>query len=100
MALKQRAGAIKARWICEQAHQQLKEKLGLDHFEGRSWTGLHRHALMTIIAYAFLQARRLKQAGGGKKNRRTTASADLARDPPRHPLSLGSAPTNTLPPLP
>jgi len=33
--------------ICEQAHQQLKEELGLDHFEGRSWRGLHRHALMT-----------------------------------------------------
>jgi len=32
------AGAIKARWICEQAHQQLKEELGLDHFEGLSWT--------------------------------------------------------------
>ena len=45
---------------CEQAHQQLKEELGLDHFEGRSWTGLHRHALMTMIAYAFLQSRRLK----------------------------------------
>lgn len=28
------AGAIKARWVCEQAHQQLKEELGLDHFEG------------------------------------------------------------------
>src|SRR5271154_1133999 len=57
--LKQLAGAIKARWVCEQAHQQLKEELGLDHFEGRSWTGLHRHALMTTIAYAFLQHRRL-----------------------------------------
>jgi SRSO17 transposase len=30
------AATIKARWICEQAHQQLKEELGLDHFEGRS----------------------------------------------------------------
>jgi SRSO17 transposase len=30
------AAIIKARWICEQAHQQLKEELGLDHFEGRS----------------------------------------------------------------
>jgi hypothetical protein len=30
-----RAATIKARWICEQAHQQLKEELGLDHFEGR-----------------------------------------------------------------
>ena len=51
------AATIKARWVCEQAHQQLKEELGLDHFEGRSWTGLHRHALMAMIAYAFLQSR-------------------------------------------
>src|SRR6516165_8202560 len=49
------AATIKARWICEQAHQQMKEELGLDHFEGRSWQGLHRHALMAMIAYAFLQ---------------------------------------------
>ena len=55
--------AIKARWICEQAHQQLKEELGLDHFEGRSWAGLHRHCLMTMIAFAFLQSPRLKAAG-------------------------------------
>jgi hypothetical protein len=46
----------------------LKEKLGLDHFEGRSWQGLHRHALMTMIAYAFLQHRRLAQAGRKKIN--------------------------------
>ena len=65
--LKMLAATIKARWVCEQAHQQLKEELGLDHFEGRSWTGLHRHALMTMIAYAFLQSRRLKAAGREKK---------------------------------
>jgi SRSO17 transposase len=47
------AATIKARWICEQAHQQMKEELGLDHFERRSWQGLNRHALMTMIAYAF-----------------------------------------------
>jgi SRSO17 transposase len=61
------AATIKARWVCEQAHQQLKEELGLDHFEGRSWTGLHRHALMTMIAYAFLQSRRLQAAGRKKR---------------------------------
>jgi SRSO17 transposase len=70
--------AIKARWVCEQAHQQLKEELGLDHFEGRSWTGLHRHALMTMIAYAFLQSRRLKAAGRKKKNRGTAAATEHA----------------------
>ena len=67
--LKTLAAAIKARWVCEQAHQQLKEELGLDHFEGRSWRGLHRHALMTMIAYAYLQSRRLAEASGGKRIR-------------------------------
>lgn len=42
------ASTIKALWICEHTHQQLQEELGLDHFEGRSWHGLHRHALMTL----------------------------------------------------
>ena len=64
--IKALAGAIKARWVCEQAHQQLKEELGLDHFESRSWTGLQRHALMSMMAYAFLQSRRLAQAGRKK----------------------------------
>jgi SRSO17 transposase len=78
------AASIKARWICEQAHQQLKEELGLDHFEGRSWQGLHRHALMTMIAYAFLQHRRLTTARREKKNRRATPSAKLASRAPRY----------------
>jgi len=83
--IKDLAGAIKARWICEQAHQQLKEELGLDHFEGRSWTGLHRHALMTMMAYAFLQSRRLAQAGRKKKSPGATASAQPAGSSPSHP---------------
>ncbi len=82
--IKDVAGAIKARWICEQAHQQLKEELGLDHFEGRSWTGLHRHALMTMMAYAFLQTRRLAQAGRKKKSPRASASAQPASSPASH----------------
>jgi SRSO17 transposase len=78
------AATIKARWVCEQAHQQMKEELGLDHFEGRSWQGLHRHALMTMIAYAFLQHRRLATVGRKKKNQRTATSAQLARRAKRH----------------
>jgi SRSO17 transposase len=65
--IKALASTIKARWVCEQAHQQLKEELGLDHFEGRSWHGLHRHALMAMIAYTFLQHRRLAAAKRGKR---------------------------------
>jgi SRSO17 transposase len=93
--IKTLAATIKARWVCEQAHQQLKEELGLDHFEGRSWTGLHRHALMTMIAYAFLQSRRLKAAGRKKKNLRTAATTKhaghQASDP--RPLRPTSTPT-------
>jgi SRSO17 transposase len=63
------ARMIKGRWACEQAHQQMKQELGLDHFEGRSWLGLHHHALMVMVAYCFLQWLRLK----GKKGRQATA---------------------------
>src|SRR4051794_30363921 len=52
-ALRRLVAAVKARWSCEQVHQQLKQELGLGDFEGRSWTGLHRHALMTCIAFAY-----------------------------------------------
>ena len=62
-SLEQLAAAIKARWSCEQRHQQLKEELGLDHYEGRSWRGLHHHALLCQMAMAFLQSLRI----GGKK---------------------------------
>lgn len=97
--IKQLASAIKARWVCEQAHQQLKEELGLDHFEGRSWQGLHRHCLMCMIALAFLQSRRLKQAKGGKKNRRATATAQPASSAPGDPQRSRPAPANVMPPL-
>lgn len=94
------AGAIKARWVCEPAHQQLKEELGLDHFEGRSWQGLHKHCLMGMIALAFLQSRRLKLAKGGKKNRRTSATAKLASGTASHPRSTRTTAANAMPALP
>jgi len=85
------AVAIKARWVCEQAHQQLKEELGLDHFEGRSWIGLHRHALMTMIAYAFLQSRRITAAGRKKKSLGTAARTQHAGHQASHPRPLHEA---------
>jgi SRSO17 transposase len=94
------AATIKARWICEQAHQQLKEELGLDHFEGRSWQGLHRHALMTMIAYAFLQYRRLKTAKREKKNQWAAASTDLASRAPGHPRTHRATTAAAMPSLP
>jgi SRSO17 transposase len=99
------AAAIKARWVCEQAHQQLKGELGLGHFEGRSWTGLHRHALMTCIAYAFLQHLRLAEhdrTGRGKNQHppsRTTAAAQPAHGAPR-PHRQAVRPPHTAGPMP
>jgi SRSO17 transposase len=84
--LEELAATIKTRWVCEQAHQQLKEELGLGHFEGRSWTGLHRHALMTMIAFAFLQHLRLRERG--KKRLRITGAATPA-DAAHGPAHVG-----------
>ena len=62
----------------------MKEELGLDHFEGRSWTGLHRHALMTCIAYAYLQQLRLAEPHRAERGKKadlpagTAARAELA----------------------
>ena len=58
-SLKTLTATLKARRVCEQGHQQLKQELGLGAFEGRSWTGLHRHALMGCIAFAYLQHLRI-----------------------------------------
>ena len=78
------AAAIQGRWSCEQAHQQLKEELGLDHFEGRTWTGLHHHALLTIISFAFLQHLRLTEVRRRGKNAAATSrsAADNASPAP------------------
>ncbi len=48
------AKLIHSRWKIEQGYQRLKEELGLDHFEGRSWNGFHHHITLCFMAYYFL----------------------------------------------
>src|SRR5690348_9058642 len=83
------AALIKGRWVCEQMHRQLKDELGLDHFEGRSWRGLHHHALLCLLAFAFLQHLRL----GGEKRRHPARARPAARAEParRAPADRGGA---------
>src|SRR3954466_11437054 len=44
----------KLRWRIERDYQDLKQELGLDHYEGRSWRGFHHHATLCLAAYGFL----------------------------------------------
>ena len=53
----------KSRWPVEQGYQQMKEELGLDHFEGRSWRGFHHHAALVMLAYGFLLLERHRGEG-------------------------------------
>jgi SRSO17 transposase len=48
----------KHRWIIERDYQELKQELGLGHFEGRGWRGFHHHATLCIAAYGFLVSER------------------------------------------
>src|SRR5215211_5914419 len=49
------------RWAIEQQYQELKDELGLDHFEGRSLPGWQRHVVLTAVAYSFLQNERRRR---------------------------------------
>jgi SRSO17 transposase len=48
----------KQRWIIERDYQELKQELGLGHYEGRGWRGFHHHATLCIAAYGFLVSER------------------------------------------
>ena len=50
----------KLRWRIERDDQELKDELGLDHFEGRGWRGFHHHGALCIAAYAYLAAERAR----------------------------------------
>lgn len=52
------ARLAKHRWIIERDYEELKQELGLGHFEGRGWRGFHHHATLCIAAYGFLVAER------------------------------------------
>ncbi len=67
-------GLAKLRWRIERDYQDLKQELGLGHFEGRGWRGFHHHATLCIAAYAFLVA-------------------EQARLPPSEPPRLITAPS-------
>ena len=57
-SLKHLVHVAKARWLIERDYQELKQEIGLSHYEGRGWRGFHHHATLCIAAYGFLIAER------------------------------------------
>jgi SRSO17 transposase len=92
----------KSRWPAEQGYQQLKEELGLDHFEGRSWRGFHPHACLVLLAYGFLVLERHRAAAAPKKpaKKKSVHGPDRAGHPAGAPAPAGTADARQLPALP
>src|SRR3954471_21375746 len=58
--LEELVATAKLRWRIERDFEELKQELGLGHFEGRGWRGFHHHASLCIAAYGFLAAERCR----------------------------------------
>ena len=65
VSLEDLVATVKMRWRIERDYLELKQELGLGHYEGRNWRGFHHHASLCIAAYGFLMLERL---AGVKKN--------------------------------
>ncbi len=93
IGLRELVHLAKHRWIIERDYQELKQELGLGHYEGRGWRGFHHHATLCIAAYGFLVAERNRfspsahvgNLGLPTPNRRPTSGRVVRRvRPERH----------------
>lgn len=82
LGLRRLVRLAKGRWRIEMDYRELKEEVGLDHFEGRSWKGWHHHVTLVSLAYAFLALETLRS----KKN----SILDPSPDPAEAPNSSGT----------
>jgi SRSO17 transposase len=116
--LEELVATAKLRWRVERDFEELKQELGLGHFEGRGWRGFHHHASLCIAAYGFLVAERCRFSPPGWRPRPGTperpagyrprgssrapgaAQPGLGRDPAPAPRGGADAPAATLSLLP
>jgi SRSO17 transposase len=91
--LRELVARAKQRWIIERDYEELKQELGLSHFEDRGWRGFHHHATLCIAAYGFLVAERSRFSPPRPKaaiidyqapNCRPTSSPEARIRPERH----------------
>jgi SRSO17 transposase len=78
-ALKELVHTAKARWRIERDYQELKQEIGLGHYEGRGWRGFHHHASLCIAAYGFLVAERCLFPPQARFTRQRLAAPALPR---------------------
>jgi SRSO17 transposase len=117
-AIEELVATAKLRWRVERDFEELKQELGLGHFEGRGWRGFHHHAALCVAAYGFLVAERCRFSPPGWRPRPRTperpagyrprgssrapraAQPALDRDPAPAPRGGAVAPAAPMPLLP
>ena len=91
--LKDLVAAAKGRWRIERDYQELKQELGLGHYEGRSWRGFHHHATLCIAAYGFLVAERSLFPPDARFRRQRLEAPAISKDyQPRGTAGASGAP--------
>lgn len=83
ISLRKLVATAKLRWRIEHDYEELKQELGLGHFEGRNWRGFHHHATLCIAAYGFLVAERCLFSPAAHHPRAGTIQLRLPRVPRR-----------------
>jgi SRSO17 transposase len=95
ISLRKLVAITKLRWRIERDYEELKQELGLGHFEGRNWRGFHHHATLVIAAYGFLVQERCLFPPSG--NSSLLQTGDIRFSLPRLPSAFtprGSASEN------
>jgi SRSO17 transposase len=78
-SLKSLVTMAKHRWIIERDYEELKQELGLGHYEGRGWRGFHHHATLCIAAYGFLVSERNRFSPSARLGHVGLSAADFRR---------------------
>ena len=65
VGLRRLVKTARARWRVELDYRELKEELGLDHYEGRHWLGWHHHVTLVSLAFAFLRSEQARVKKNG-----------------------------------
>jgi SRSO17 transposase len=79
-SLKSLVKITKHRWVIERDYEELKQELGLGHYEGRGWRGFHHHAVLCIAAYGFLVSERSRFSPSARAGDVGLRAAPLPQD--------------------